>query len=172
MQRLRRRRPAQGTTAPHQRAVWAVYIGIVAAVLLVFTPGEGGVEVLRDVALFFGLPFFVLAFFMMYSLQRAMKEDAGELGSLKSRRWLQTLPPEEYERRMEEGDDSLVEAVVAPDYAEGTQPESAPEIEHVAQPLWWRSTASGPGRPRRWTPSRASLCSLRGIISAADALSH
>ena len=124
----------KGTTAPHQRAVWAVYIGIVAAVLLVFTPGEGGVEVLRDVALFFGLPFFVLAFFMMYSLQRAMKEDAGELGSLKSRRWLQTLPPEEYERRMDEGDSSLAEVVVAPDYAEGTQPESAPEIEHVEQP--------------------------------------
>ncbi len=123
----------KGTTAPHQRAIWALYIGVVAAVLLVFT-GEGGVGVLRDVALVFGLPFFILAFFMMYSLQRAMKEDAGELGFLKSRRWLQTLPPEEYERRMEEGDETLVEAVVAPDYAEGTQPENAPEVEHVEQP--------------------------------------
>ncbi|GAA1819121.1 BCCT family transporter [Nesterenkonia flava] len=123
----------KGTTAPHQRAIWTIYIGLVAAVLLVAT-GEGGLNVLRDVALFFGLPFFVLAFFMMYSLQRAMKEDAGELGFLRSRRWLQTLPPEEYERRMEEADGSLAEAVVAPDYAEGTQPENAPEIEHVEQP--------------------------------------
>lgn len=123
----------KGTTAPHQRAIWTIYIGVVASVLLAFT-GEGGVQTLRDVALFFGLPFFVLAFFMMYSLQRAMREDAGELGTLRSRRWLQTLPPEEYERRMEENDDTLANAVVAPDYAEGTQPENAPEVEHVEQP--------------------------------------
>lgn len=122
-----------GTTAPHQRAIWAIYIGAVAAILLVVT-GEGGVQVLRDVALFFGLPFFILAFFMMYSLQRAMREDAGEVGFLRSRRWLQTLPPEEYERRMEEADASLAEAVVAPDYAEGTQPDNAPELEHAEQP--------------------------------------
>ena len=125
----------KGTTAPHQRAVWTVYIGIVATVLLTFTPGEeGGVAVLRDVALFFGLPFMILAFFMMYSLQRAMKEDAGEIGFLRSRRWLKTLPPEEYERRMEENDPTLANIVVAPDYAEGTQPENAPEVEHAEQP--------------------------------------
>ncbi|WP_022872250.1 BCCT family transporter [Nesterenkonia alba] len=123
----------KGRTAPHQRAIWAIYIGVVAAVLLVFT-GEGGVEVLREVALVFGLPFFVLAFFMMYSLHRAFREDAGELGHLPSRRWLQTLPPEEYQRRMEEDDPELVEAVVAPDYAEGTQPENAPDVDHAEQP--------------------------------------
>ncbi|WP_258935410.1 BCCT family transporter [Nesterenkonia pannonica] len=123
----------KGTTAPHQRAIWAIYIGVVAAVLIVFT-GEGGVEVLRDVALVFGLPFFVLAFFMMYSLNRAMREDAGEVSHLPSRRWLKTLPPEEYERRMEEGDPELAEAVVAPDYAAGTEPENAPEVDHAEQP--------------------------------------
>ncbi|GAB3843865.1 BCCT family transporter [Nesterenkonia populi] len=128
----------KGTTAPHQRAIWAIYIGVVATVLLVFTgteeDEEGGLAVLRDVALFFGLPFFVLAFFMMYSLHRAMREDAGELGHLPSRRWLRTLPPEEYQRRMEEGDPELSEAVVAPDYAEGSQPENAPDVDHAEQP--------------------------------------
>lgn len=117
----------------HQKAFWAVAIGLIAAILLTAT-GEGGLYALESVAIVLGLPFFILGYLMMFNLLRAMKEDAGELGYLRTRRWLRTLPPEEYERRMEEADDSLVEAVVAPDYAEGTQPENAPEVEHAEQP--------------------------------------
>ncbi|MGO1548194.1 MAG: BCCT family transporter [Nesterenkonia sp.] len=123
----------EGYAPLHQRGFWAVSIGFIAALLLTAT-GEGGLAALQNVALVFGLPFFVLGYFIMYNLSRAMREDAGELGALPSRRWLQTLPPEEYERRMYENDDTLANAVVAPDYAEGSQPENAPEVEHAEQP--------------------------------------
>ncbi|GAA4927623.1 BCCT family transporter [Nesterenkonia rhizosphaerae] len=123
----------EGKAPLHQRAFWTVAIGTIAALLLTAT-GEGGLAALQEVALVFGLPFFILGYFIMYNLSRAMREDAGEVGFLRTRRWLQTLPPEEYERRMEEADASLAEAVVAPDYAEGTQPENAPELEHAEQP--------------------------------------
>ncbi|WP_120005167.1 BCCT family transporter [Nesterenkonia muleiensis] len=123
----------EGRAPLHQRAFWTISIGAIAAVLLTAT-GEGGLEALQNVALVFGLPFFILGYFIMFNLLRAMREDAGEIGHLRTRRWLQTLPPEEYERRMEENDDTLAHAVVAPDYAEGTQPENAPDVEHVEQP--------------------------------------
>jgi choline/glycine/proline betaine transport protein len=123
----------EGKAPLHQRAFWTIAIGAIAAVLLTAT-GEGGLEALQNVALVFGLPFFVLGYFIMFNLSRAMREDAGEIRHLKTRRWLQTLPPEEFERRMAENDDTLANAVVAPDYAEGTQPENAPPVEHVEQP--------------------------------------
>ena len=123
----------EGFAPLHQRAFWAISIGLIAALLLTAT-GEGGLEALQNVALVFGLPFFILGYFIMYNLSRAMREDAGEVGSLRTRRWLQTLPPEEFERRMYENDDTLANAVVSPDFAEGSQPENAPEVEHVEQP--------------------------------------
>lgn len=123
----------EGKAPMHQRAFWAGSIGLIAALLLVAT-GEGGLEALQNVALVFGFPFFILGYAIMYNLHRAMREDAGEVGYMPSRRWLQTLPEEEYKRRLEEQDHSLAHAVIAPDYAEGTQPENAPEVEHVEQP--------------------------------------
>lgn len=123
----------EGRSPLHQRAFWTIAIGTIAAILLTAT-GEGGLAALQNVALVLGLPFFVLGYFMMYNLSRAMREDAGEIGFLSTRRWLKTLPPEEYERRMEEPDRSLTEAVVAPDYHEGSQPENAPDVDHVEQP--------------------------------------
>ncbi|MCH8559421.1 BCCT family transporter [Nesterenkonia sp. LB17] len=123
----------EGRSPLHQRAFWTISIGTIAAILLTAT-GEGGLQALQNVALVLGLPFFVLGYFMMFNLSRAMREDAGEVGFLVTRRWLKTLPPEEYERRMEEPDRSLTEAVVAPDYHEGTQPENAPDVDHVEQP--------------------------------------
>lgn len=117
----------------YQRAVWAIAIGAIAVVLLSFT-GRGGMESLENTAIVIGLPFFILGYLMMFNLLRAMKEDAGEVGELRTRRWLKTLPPEEYSRRMDESDAELAQAVVAPDYAEGTQPENAPEVQHAEQP--------------------------------------
>lgn len=123
----------EGKAPVHQRAFWAISIGLIAALLLTAT-GEGGLTALQNVALVFGLPFFVLGYFIMYNLSRAMREDSGEITALRTRRWLQTLPEEEYQRRMYENDDTLATAVVAPDYAEGTQPANAPEVEHAEQP--------------------------------------
>ena len=123
----------EGKVPAHQKGFWAVAIGLIAAILLTST-GEGGLQALENVAIVLGLPFFLLGYIMMFSLSRAMREDAGEVSYLPTRRWMKTLPPEEYERRMEESDASLAEAVVAPDYQEGTQPEGAPEVEHVEQP--------------------------------------
>lgn len=123
----------EGKAPLHQRIFWALAIGLVAVVLLAFT-GEGGLTALENTAIVIGLPFFILGYLMMFNLSRALKEDAGEVGYLRTRRWLRTLPPEEFERRMEENDDTLAHSVVAPDYAEGTQPPNAPEVEHVDQP--------------------------------------
>lgn len=123
----------EGKAPLHQRMFWALAIGLVAVVLLAFT-GEGGLTALENTAIVIGLPFFILGYLMMFNLSRALKEDAGEVGYLRTRRWLKTLPPEEFERRMGENDDTLAHSVVAPDYAEGTQPPNAPEVEHAEQP--------------------------------------
>ena len=53
-------------------------------------------------------PFFVIGFFQMYALYRALREDASELPPLRTRRWKKVLPPEEAERRA--GDDAEYES--------------------------------------------------------------
>lgn len=116
----------------HQRVWWVVAIGLVAATILVGA-GEAGLSALENVAILIGLPFFILGYFQMWSLMRAMREDAGEVAPLQARRWRRTLPPEEYERRTAEG--ALdPDYVVAPDHYDGTEPEYAPELEHPEQP--------------------------------------
>lgn len=116
----------------HQRVWWVVAIGLVAATILVGA-GKSGLSALENVAILIGLPFFVLGYFQMWSLLRAMREDAGEVAPLKSRRWRRTLPPEEYERRAQTG--ALdPEYVIAPDHYHGTEPEHSPELEHPEQP--------------------------------------
>lgn len=115
----------------HQRVFWVVAIGVVAAVLLTAT-GQTGLTALENVAILIGLPFFVLGYFMMWSLLRAMREDAGEVGVIRSRQWRRTLPPEEYERRADTG--ALTDEVVAPDHIQGSEPENAAPLEHPDQP--------------------------------------
>lgn len=123
----------QDDIAPtHQRVWWVVAIGLVAATLLVGS-GQSGLTALENVAILIGLPFFVLGYFQMWSLLRAMREDAGEVAVLRSRRWRRTLPPEEYERRSAEGGLDP-DSVVAPDHYEGSEPENAAELEHPEQP--------------------------------------
>ena len=116
----------------HQRVWWVVAIGLVAATILVGA-GKSGLSALENVAILIGLPFFVLGYFQMWSLLRAMREDAGEVAPLKSRRWRRTLPPEEYERRAQTGELDP-EYVIAPDHYHGTEPEHSPELEHPEQP--------------------------------------
>ncbi|WP_289017674.1 BCCT family transporter [uncultured Ornithinimicrobium sp.] len=116
----------------HQRVFWVVAIGVIAAVLLTAT-GTRGLTALQNTAILIGLPFFVFGYLQIYSLLRALREDAGEVGVLTTRRWRKVLPPEEFQRRSEEGTLEDV-VVVAPDYVHGTEPENAPEIAHPEQP--------------------------------------
>ncbi|HSJ44151.1 MAG TPA: BCCT family transporter, partial [Euzebyales bacterium] len=64
--------------------------------------GAGGLEALQQVIIVVGLPFFVMGYLMIYSLLRALKEDAGEVPPLRTKRWRKVLPPEEAARRSTE----------------------------------------------------------------------
>ncbi|MFC7375563.1 BCCT family transporter [Brachybacterium sp. GCM10030268] len=97
-----------------QRIFWGVAIGLVTATLLVFS-GTGGLEALQSTIILVGLPFFVMGYFQMYALYRALQEDAGELPRMRTREWKQVLPPEEYERREDDDDYDTDEMVVEPE---------------------------------------------------------
>jgi len=84
-----------------QRVFWAICVGAVAGTLLGAT-GAGGLEALQQVIIVVGLPFFAMGYLMVYSLLRALKEDAGERPPLRTRRWRRVLPPEEAARREED----------------------------------------------------------------------
>ncbi|MGQ1797552.1 BCCT family transporter [Kocuria oceani] len=120
----------------HQRVFWVVAIGLIAAILLTAT-GTTGLAALQNVAILIGLPFFVLGYLMIYSLLRALREDAGEIGVLPTRQWRRVLPPEEFHRRSSDGAVDE-EFVVAPDYVHGSEPENAPSIDHPEQPDYVR----------------------------------
>ncbi len=92
-----------------QRVFWAVCVAAVAGTLLGAT-GAGGLEALQQVIIVVGLPFFVMGYVMIYSLLRALKEDAGERPPLRTKRWRKVLPPEEAERREAEAADSAAPA--------------------------------------------------------------
>ena len=87
-----------------QRIFWGIAIGAVAIILLTVTAGGAGLEALETTTIVVGFPFFILALFQIYSVYRAMREDAGELPPMRTRAWRQVLPPEEHERREEEGE--------------------------------------------------------------------
>jgi choline/glycine/proline betaine transport protein len=119
-----------------QRVFWVLAIGLIAAILLTAT-GATGLTALQNTAIIIGLPFFVLGYIMIYSLLRALREDAGEVGVLPTRRWRRVLPPEEFQRRTTTGDVDE-EYVVAPDYVPGSEPDNAPPMEHPEQPEFVR----------------------------------
>src|SRR5699024_2989255 len=81
-----------------QRIFWGVASALVTSALLVFS-GEDGLTALQSAIALVGLPFFVMGWFQMYALLRALKEGAGELRPIRTRGWAQVLPPEEFERR-------------------------------------------------------------------------
>ncbi|GAB3700537.1 BCCT family transporter [Nocardiopsis oceani] len=97
-----------------QRIFWAIAIAVVTATLLVFS-GTGGLEALEKIIVLVGLPFFVMGYFQMYAVHRALREDAGELPAMRTRRWKQVLPPEEYERRQDEDEHDTSATVVEPE---------------------------------------------------------
>ncbi|WP_394216606.1 BCCT family transporter [Brachybacterium vulturis] len=98
-----------------QRIFWGVAIALVTAALLVFS-GADGLTALQSTIILVGLPFFVMGWFQMYALLRALKEDAGELPPIRTREWAQVLPPEEYDRREEDVDYDTDDYVVEPTF--------------------------------------------------------
>lgn len=102
-----------------QRIFWAVAIGLITATLLVFS-GSNGLEALEQFVVLIGLPFFIMGYFQMYAIYRAVREDASELPPERTRRWKKVLPPEELERRREAEDEDDEGAVTEPEAAEAT----------------------------------------------------
>ncbi|MDN6193271.1 choline/carnitine/betaine transport [Brevibacterium sandarakinum] len=106
-----------------QRIFWALAVAVVTAALLVFS-GSGGLEALQSTIILVGLPFFIIAYFQIYALMRALREDAGELPRVRMRKWKKVLPPEEVERRADDDDvfaheyDDEIEVVSAPEPVE------------------------------------------------------
>lgn len=81
----------------HQRIIWGVLMGAVAATLLAGT-GEGGLTALQEVITVIGLPFFVMGFVMMFSLVRGIATDMGERPPTVTRQWDRAYSPEEFEK--------------------------------------------------------------------------
>ena len=98
-----------------QRIFWGLAIALVTATLLVFS-GSDGLTALQSTIILVGLPFFVMGWFQMYALLRALKEDAGELPPIRTREWAQVLPPEEFERREEDEEYDTDDYVVEPTF--------------------------------------------------------
>ncbi|MEU3017391.1 BCCT family transporter [Nocardiopsis sp. NPDC007018] len=60
-----------------QRVFWGVTEGVVAATVLTAS-GVGGLDALQQTIIVFGLPFFVIGFFMMFALVRALQAETAE----------------------------------------------------------------------------------------------
>jgi len=60
-----------------QRVFWGITEGVVAATVLTAT-GVGGLDALQQTIIVFGLPFFVIGFFMMAGLVRSLRAEAEE----------------------------------------------------------------------------------------------
>ncbi|MDZ4232166.1 MAG: BCCT family transporter, partial [Dietzia sp.] len=81
----------------HQRIIWGVLMGAVAATILAGT-GEGGLTALQEVITVIGLPFFVMSFVMMYSLVRGISNDMGERPPTVTRQWRRAYSAEALEK--------------------------------------------------------------------------
>ena len=128
-----------------QRLFWALAVGLITATLLVFS-GEGGLEALQSISILIGLPFFVIAFFQMYALRRALREDAGELPAMRTREWRRVLPPEEFIRRMRRGSSDRYEYADPADAV--TRPQPRTEVPVMRDP-YVDAVPHGRRRPRR-----------------------
>ncbi len=111
-----------------QRIFWGTAISVVALTLLVFSSGDDSIRAMETTIILVGFPFFLMGGFMMFSLYRAMREDAGELPPMRTRAWRRVLPPEEHDRRAEEGE--LTDEVVEPECAT-----SVPKMREPYEPI-------------------------------------
>lgn len=137
-----------------QRIFWAVAMAVITATLLVLS-GSGGLEALEQFVVLVGLPFFVMGYFQMYALYRALREDASELPPMRTRSWKKVLPPEEHERRQDEDDHDNGDAVVEPE-AEDDRPVMRDPYVVDRRGLGPRGTLSArTGSARRSRPTSA-----------------
>ena len=113
-----------------QRIFWAIAIAVVTATLLVFS-GTGGLEALEKIIVLVGLPFFVMGYFQMDAVYRALREDAGELPVTRTRSWKKVLPPEEYERRQDEDEHDTSEIVIQPEALDDPPVMRDPYVDQV-----------------------------------------
>lgn len=119
--------------APKKQAVfWAVCIGLISGVILVMT-GDNGLKILQSVIIVVGFPVFLLGYLQMWMLIRALREDAGELPPMRTRRWKQVIPVEEYRRRAQEDHASVQDVVMRPEYEVGTEPEFESLVPNTGQ---------------------------------------
>ena len=137
-----------------QRIFWALAIGLITATLLVFS-GTGGLDALESTIILVGLPFFVMAFFQMFALYRALQADAGELPAMRTREWKQVLPPEEYQRRLEEDEHDTTDLVVEPEAATDTPTLRDPYLEHEEPRKGTLAARTGSAKPRHPDPESA-----------------
>jgi choline-glycine betaine transporter len=134
-----------------QRIFWAIAIGLITATLLIFS-GSGGLAALEQFVVLIGLPFFIMGYFQMYAIYRAVSEDASQLPPERTRRWKKVLPPEELERRRAAEDEDDEGAVTEPEAAEEAPVMRDPYLEE--RPIGPRGTlaartGSAPLRPTR-----------------------
>jgi len=102
------------------RIGWAVGIGAVTAALLLISP-ESGIAAIQEVVIIVALPFFLIEFFMMWALLKAMSEDRAASRPIKTRRWDRTFDAEALEE---------AESKPAPGYDEDGNPLQEPTWQH------------------------------------------
>lgn len=100
------------------RVGWAVGIGAVTAALLLIAP-ESGIAAIQEVVIIVALPFFLIEFFMMWALLKAMTEDRAAEAPVRTRKWDRTFDAEALEE---------AEGKPAPGYDEDGNP--------VGDPTW------------------------------------
>lgn len=79
------------------RVGWAVGIGAVTAALILIAP-ESGIAAIQEVVIIVALPFFLIEFFMMWALVKAMSEDAAAVPAPRTRYWDRTFDAESLEK--------------------------------------------------------------------------
>lgn len=109
--------------APKRQSLfWALAIGSVCAAI-VLTSGERGLAALQEVIIVIGFPIIMMTLAQIFMVIRALREDAGAVKPMNTRRWKQVLPPEEYERRAAEQTLDTEAYTLHPEYEVGTEPE-------------------------------------------------
>ncbi|GGC65202.1 BCCT family transporter [Hoyosella rhizosphaerae] len=73
-----------------QRVFWAITTGVIAGTLL-SVGGGSGLDALQQVIIVVGLPFFIIAFLMMYNLWRALRHDVTPPPALRTRQWVSQM---------------------------------------------------------------------------------
>lgn len=118
-------------TPRYYRVSWAVAVGVVTAALLFIN--DSGIQALQEVVIIIALPFFIVYFIMMFSLVKAMSDDAEAERRFRSRQWEKTDTAEKYEE---------AEAKPAPGYDEEGNEIDRPELEYDHDEGSWRLTES------------------------------